>query len=104
MRFLLVFTMLAILGLFACAGPVSRPPVDVEAFILSSSLELAKPAQKALYNPITGDLFTLNTKDQEISIYQNGTLRNVVGGLGTGESNFLNLSDIAIAPDGAYLL
>lgn len=101
MKLQLLLALLALMLLMACSGPVSRAPVDVESFSLSASLTLAKPAQKALYNPLSEELFALHTKDQEISIYKQNELKNVVGGLGTGTGNFLNLADITIAPDGA---
>lgn len=92
---------LPLIGIFACAGPVSRPPIDVEAFSLISSVTLSKPAEKALLNSQNGDLYAISSKDQEIAIYSRNELKNVVGGLGTGVNNFLNLVDIALAPDGS---
>ena len=86
----------ALISLMACAGPVSRPPVDVESFNLISNINLAKPAKKAVYNPSQDDLFVLGSRDQEISIYKGSELKNVLGGLGTGENNFLNLAEIPI--------
>lgn len=99
-----VFVVCLLLTLLAaCSGPVQRPPMDIDAFDPVSNLTLAKPLQKALFEPFGETLYALNTQDQEITLYKQDVQKNVIGGLGTGETNFLRLSDIALAPAGGVL-
>lgn len=101
LRVLVVCLLITLLA--ACSGPVQRPPMDIGSFNLVATLALPKPVQKALYEPFGETLYALNAQDQEITLYNKAMQKNVIGGLGTGETNFLRLSDIALAPAGGVL-
>jgi len=95
--------MLLLLSMFACGGANRPAPMDIDSYSLVSSISAGMPVQKAVYHPASQTLYAMSPRAQEISIFEGTVRKNVVGGLGTGTSNFQALSDIAVGFDGSLL-
>ncbi|MDD2227905.1 MAG: hypothetical protein PHY48_00660 [Candidatus Cloacimonetes bacterium] len=95
--------LLLLISMFACGGNHRPAPMDIDSFNLVSSISAGMPLQKAVYYPANQNLYAMSRRTQEISIFEGTVRKNVVGGLGTGTSNFQALSDIAVGFDGSLL-
>lgn len=89
----------SLLAVFACAGINQRAPMTIDYFSLIKTISLGKQVDKILYHSQSNTLYAMSEKNQEIYIFQNGELKNVLGGLGSSKVNFQFLQDMALTSD-----
>lgn len=91
--------------LFACSGINPQPPMNIEQFSLINTIPLGMQTDKILYHSQSNTLYAMSVKNQEIYIFQDGELKNVLGGLGSSKVNFQYLADMALGTDNSlYVL
>lgn len=95
--------LLLLLGMFACGGNQRTAPMDIDSFSLVSSISAGMPVQKAVFHPQSQTVYAMSPRTQEVGIFKDTQRQNVIGGLGTGATNFQGLSDIAVSADGNLL-
>lgn len=102
------FCIVIILGLtlISCA---SMPDMQMGAIRQAEGLDVVSVvipgfvADKAIYDPISGNLFIMERQSQKVFIYKGDKLLNVIGGIGFENGNFKRLNDIELDSDGSLL-
>lgn len=89
----------AVLILVGCAGTRKPAPMEISTFTLFDTVSFDKDIFKATYHPGTKTIFAMYHNSQEILFWRNGRQINAIGGMGNQPTNFLNLSDFAMAND-----
>ena len=87
--------------LFACSGINPQPPMNIEQFSLINTIPLGMQTDKILYHSQSNTLYAMSVKNQEIYIFQDGELKNVLGGLGSSKVNFQYLACLLYTSDDA---
>jgi len=94
--------MLVILVLItACSSNKKMPPMEVVDFRLIETVEFAEQISKAYYYPTSKSVFAMNPDAHQILIRKGDKQPNIIGGIGTGNTNFMDLADMTMAPDGS---
>ncbi|HPR17665.1 MAG TPA: hypothetical protein PLD62_05415 [Candidatus Cloacimonadota bacterium] len=99
-KFILPLLLLLFSG---CSNVVSQSNYVPAGFVTIREIPLSFIPQKCLYSSSQKTTFVWQKDSNLIHIFQNGIKINSIGGMGTGQTNFNNLSDIALAPDGSLL-
>jgi hypothetical protein len=98
MRKILLVAIAAIL-LASCASAPKMPPRNISSFSLFSTFSYEENITKAYYDPGTKTIIALVPGSHQIYFWREGKRINVIGGIGTGNSNFRALADITMGPD-----
>ena len=73
----------------------------IQGLVLQDSLSISYPADKVSYSVLDRTFFILNTTENTVRIYKNGSFFNIIGGSGFGNENFRRLADIFVGIDGS---
>ncbi len=98
MRSSKIIVLAIILLLTACVTFDEKEHYHPKKLLPIQKIQLHFNPEKAVYSATTNTTFIKN--GQNIHIFKNGKKLNIIGGLGFDNSQFNNLSDICIAPNG----
>lgn len=99
-----VFFLLILLLLTACADVPQPGRETIRDFALLYQIEFPFTIDKCLYSSFYETLYISEKHTTLVHFYKNGLKLNTIGGSGPGNSSFLQLSDIALTPDGKLLV
>jgi hypothetical protein len=95
------YAFILILILFsACSLDRTARSIPIQEIILSEEISLSYNPGKICYDRIYKTTYILERNSNKIYIYENKIYKNVIGGIGTGKTNFQRLADMALATDG----
>jgi hypothetical protein len=101
--FLLLAASIFLIVLTGCSGISTARKIVPISLKAAGRMELPFSVDKCLLDQVTGTWYLQQQDSPNIYFYRNGGQINSAGGLGSDNSNFQKLSDIAIDNDG-YLL
>jgi len=99
-RFIIPFVLVVML-FTACSSNKKTPPMEVVNFRLTETVEFTERISKAYYYPAGKAVYAMNPETHQILIRKGDKQPNVIGGIGSGNTNFLALADIAMGPEGS---
>ncbi|MCB5261387.1 MAG: 6-bladed beta-propeller [Candidatus Cloacimonetes bacterium] len=97
--FLLLAASLILIG--ACSSNKRIPPMEIATFCLFDTVTFEENISKAYYHPASKALYAMEETTHRILIWKGDKRINVIGGLGSGNTNFQSLSDFAMGSDGS---
>lgn len=101
MRHLKIIVAFSIIVLIAgCASVKKTLPMDISSFTLFETVSFEENISKAFYHNQSKSLIAMEDKAHRILIIKDGKQQNAIGGLGSYESGFMNLADVALGKDG----
>jgi len=95
----LILLSLLIAILFGCSGTRKTPPMEISTFTLFDTISFNATIDKACYHPGSKTIYAMRTNSQEILFWRNGKQINAIGGMGNQATNFMSLTDFAMADD-----
>ncbi len=99
-RYLMLLSVLLIL-IGGCSSNRKIPPMEIATFTLFDTVSFAENISKAYYHPGSKTIYAMEANTHRILISRNGKRINAIGGMGSGNTNFQNLSDFAMGADGS---
>ncbi|MBN2830639.1 MAG: 6-bladed beta-propeller [Candidatus Cloacimonetes bacterium] len=92
--------LLLLVFLSSCTVDRTVRSTPISSISLREEVSLTYSPSKICYENLYKTNYILDRTFNKIYIYENGVYKNVIGGIGTGRTNFQRLADISLAVDG----